>query len=118
MTDYTWFRLPSGAVVRVQSSLHPPPLLADEAGVEQASGLQDKARDTWEEGVDLVRELAQGIVAKLREATAAAEEVAVEFGVNISGKTGVILVEGSVAANLKVTIKWKGAGRDGAPAQS
>jgi hypothetical protein len=44
MTDYTSFRLPSGAVVRVQSSLHPPPLLADEAGVEQASGLQDKAR--------------------------------------------------------------------------
>ena len=118
MTDYTPFRLPSGAVVRVQSSLHPPPLLADDAGVEQASGLEDRARETWEDGVDLVREMAQGIVAKLQEATAAAEEVAVEFGVNISGKTGVILVEGSVAANLKITIKWKGARRDATPVQS
>jgi hypothetical protein len=118
MTDYTPFRLPSGAVVRVQSSLHPPPLLTDEAGVEQASGLHDKARETWEDGVDLVRELAQGIVGKLQEATASVEEVTVEFGVNISGKTGVILVEGPVAANLNVTIKWKGGRRDAAPAQS
>lgn len=118
MIDYTSFRLPSGAVVRVQSSLNPPPLPPDEGGVEQASGLEDKARETWEDGVDLVRELAQGIVTKLQEATASVEEVAVEFGVNISGKTGVILVEGSVAANLKVSLKWKGGKPDGAPARS
>jgi hypothetical protein len=115
MIEYTSFRLPSGAVVQVQSSLQPPPV-AGVSGVEQASGLQDKARETWEEGVELVRELTQGIVAKLQEATAAAEEVAVEFGINISGKSGVILVEGNVAANLKVTVKWKGAKRDAAPA--
>ena len=48
-----------------------------------------------------------GIVSKLKQATAAADEVAVEFGVNISGKSGIILVEGEVAANLKVTITWK-----------
>ena len=117
MSDYTAFRLPSGAVVQVQSSLSPPPA-PDVGGVEQASGLQDKARETWEEGVELVRELTQGIVAKLQEATAAAEEVAVEFGVNISGKSGIILVEGNVAANLKVTVKWKGAKRDAAPARA
>jgi hypothetical protein len=32
--------------------------------------------------------------------------VSVEFGVSISGKTGIILVEGTAAANLKVTLKW------------
>lgn len=43
---------------------------------------------------------------QLRKATASAKEVSVEFGVNISGKTGTVLVEGTVAANLKVVLKW------------
>jgi hypothetical protein len=47
---------------------------------------------------------------QLKEATRQAEQVTVEFGVNISGKTGIVLVEGTVAANLKVTVSWKGAG--------
>jgi hypothetical protein len=47
------------------------------------------------------------VVEALRRAFSGVEEVTVEFGANISGKTGVILVEGSVAANLKVTVKWK-----------
>jgi hypothetical protein len=45
-------------------------------------------------------------VDQLRKATASAKEVSVEFGVNISGKTGIVLVEGTVAANLKVVLKW------------
>lgn len=117
MSEYTAFKLPSGAILQVQSSLHPPPP-PDEGGVEQASGLQQRARETWEGSLELVRELAQGIVVQLREATAGVEEATVEFGVNVNGKTGIILVEGNVAANLKVTLKWKGAVRDGAPARS
>jgi hypothetical protein len=103
MARYTDFTLPSGAVVHVQSSLAPP----DEGPVvRQASGA-DKLRETWADGVGLVREMASGIVEQLREATRQAEEVTVEFGVNISSKAGVILVEGEASANLKVTIAWK-----------
>jgi hypothetical protein len=29
-----------------------------------------------------------------------------QFGANISGNTGMVLVEGTVAANLKVVLKW------------
>jgi Trypsin-co-occurring domain 1 len=116
MAEYTRFTLPSGAAVLVQSSLSPPSLVV--GGVEQASGLGDKARETWEDGVELVRELAQGIVAKLKQATSAADGVEVEFGVNISGKSGIILVEGNVAANLKVTITWKGGETGGQAARA
>src|SRR3954452_8524284 len=108
LIEYTQFRLRSGATLMVQSSLPPLPPLPGTDGVEQASGLGDKARATWEDGVELGRELALGIVSKLKQATSAADEVSVEFGVNISGKSGIILVEGEVAANLKVTITWKG----------
>jgi hypothetical protein len=99
---YTDFKLPSGAVVHVQSSLQPP-----QSGVVQASGAE-KMREAWADGMAMVRELAAGVVGQLQEATKQAEQVSVEFGVNISGKTGIILVEGSAAANLKVTITWKG----------
>jgi hypothetical protein len=106
MSDFTDFRLPSGAVVYVQSSLQPPP----PSGLAQASGAAEKAREAWSEGMALVREMAEGVIAQLKEATKQAEQVTVEFGVNISGKTGIILVEGEAAANLKVTVTWKGGG--------
>jgi hypothetical protein len=106
MPHYTDFKLPSGAMVQVQSSLQPP----GRPGIEEASGVGDKAREAWAEGLALVRELAEGVMAQLREATRQAEQVTVEFGVNISGKTTVVVVEGTAAANLKVTLTWKGAG--------
>ncbi len=100
---YTTFTLKSGAQVAVESK-HAAP---SAAGVSPASGVKDKARDAWSDGAELIKEVAEEVVSKLKEVTASAEEVAVEFGVSISGKTGVILVEGTASANLKVTIKWK-----------
>ena len=101
---YTDFKLPSGAILHVQSSLQPP----GRPGIDEASGVGNRAREAWGEGIALVREVAEGVIAQLREATRQAEQVTVEFGVNISGKTTIVLVEGSAAANLKVTVSWKG----------
>jgi hypothetical protein len=102
MAHYTEFELSSGTV-HVQSTLDAP-------GITEASGVDDKARETWEQGLALVRDVAAGVMTQLKEATKQAERVTVEFGVNISGKSGIILVEGEVAANLKVTVSWKGQG--------
>ena len=101
--DYTTFTLPSGAMVSVESSRAPP---ATRGGVSEASGAMEKVAATWSDGMNMVAELAGQAVEQLRKATASAKEVSVEFGVNISGKTGIVLVEGSVAANLKVVLKW------------
>lgn len=98
MTDAS-FRLPSGEIVHVESTHRTP------AGFGEVSGVS-KARETWIEGIELVSELAGVVVDQLKEKTAAAKEVGVEFGVSFSGKTGIVLVEGTAAANLKVTIKW------------
>lgn len=99
---YTTFTLPSGAVVNVESNRAAVPT----RGVTEATGVREKAAVTWSEGMDMVAELAGQAVEQLRKATASAKEVSVEFGVNISGKTGIVIVEGTVAANLKVVLKW------------
>ena len=70
----------------------------------EASTATDRA---WKDGAALVAEVGAEVVDAMRQAFAGVDEVAVEFGANISGKSGVILVEGSVAANLKVSVKWK-----------
>ena len=101
--EYTRFALPSGAVVTVESSRAAGPT---RGGISEASGAADKVATAWSDGIRIVAEMAEQAMAQLRPATAAAKEVAVEFGVNISGKTGIVLVEGTVAANLKVTVKW------------
>ena len=100
---YTTFTLPSGAVVSVESTREPP---AVRGGVAEASAIEDKASEAWSAGMRMVAELVGQALDQLRKATASAKEVSVEFGVNITGKTGIILVEGTVGANLKVNIKW------------
>ncbi len=101
--DYTTFTLPSGAVVSVESSRSTGP---SRGGVTEASGATARAAVTWSDGIRMVAEMAEQAVEQLREATAGAKEVSVEFGVNISGKTGIVVVEGTVTANLKVVLTW------------
>jgi len=101
--DYTTFTLPSGAVVSVESSRAPTPT---RGGVTEATGAAGKVAAAWSDGMNMVAEMAEQAVEQLRKVTTSAKEVSVEFGVNISGKTGIVLVEGTVAANLKVVLKW------------
>lgn len=96
------YKLSSGAEIEVQSSIAPPL----RAGVDQASALDKMTVAAWDETMEKVAELADQAVAKLGAVTKDCKEVSVEFGVSIGGKTGVILVEGTVNANLKVTLKW------------
>jgi len=98
---YTTFTLPSGALVSVESNRAPPPV---RTGVAEAA--DDRITAAWSDGMQMVAELAQQTLDRLRKATSAAKQVSVEFGVNITGKTGLVVVEGTVAANLKVVITW------------
>jgi hypothetical protein len=100
--EFTEFTLPSGARLTVETNRTPP----DAPGVVEATGAAARAVATWEDGLRMVSEMAEQATKHLRLATSSAKEVSVEFGVSISGKTGVILVEGTAAANLKVTLKW------------
>jgi hypothetical protein len=102
MAEYSTFTLPSGGVVQVESTRAAP--AAAPQGPMEASTPSERA---WKDGAALVAEVGAEVVEAMRRAFAGVDEVAVEFGANISGKSGVILVEGSVGANLKVSVKWK-----------
>jgi hypothetical protein len=99
---YTTFTLKSGAIVQVESTRAAP--IPPGAGPKDASSTADKA---WRDGAALVAQVGGEVVQAMQKAFASVDEVNVEFGANISGKSGVILVEGTAAANLKVSVKWK-----------
>ena len=96
------YKLESGAEIEIETRNPPVP----RRGVEQAGALDRTTAAAWDQAMARVAELAEQAVAKLAEATKSCKEATVEFGVSIGGKTGVILVEGTVNANLKVTLKW------------
>src|SRR5262249_1632749 len=100
MATFTTFTLPSGGFVQVESTRTGPA----EPGPLDASIGPDRA---WRDGAALVAEVGAEALQARRPAFAGADEVSVEFGANISGRSAVILLEGSAAANLKVSVKWK-----------
>jgi hypothetical protein len=101
--DYTTFTLPSGAIVSVETSHAPEPT---QSGVGEASAATDKIAVAWSDGMKMVSEVVDQAIQQLRQVTAFAKEVSVELGINISSKGGIVLVEGTAAANLKIALKW------------
>ncbi len=95
------YSLDDGARIEVETR-HLPQRL----GVDEASSVEDLTQRAWSEAMDRVAAFAGAATEKLKRATETCKEVTVEFGVSLGGKTGIILVEGTVDANLKVTIKW------------
>ena len=83
----TTYKLSSGAEIEVEARTPPP-----RRGVDQASALGRMTAAAWDEAMARVAELADQAVAKLAAATKGCKEAAVEFGVSIGGKTGIILV--------------------------
>ena len=69
--------------------------------------MADRARQSFESSLDKIRPAASAIIAKLREMTDQPEQVAVEFGIKLSGAAGVVLASTGVEANFKVTLTWK-----------
>jgi hypothetical protein len=98
----TSVQLSSGAYIEVQTT-HP---FFGPAGVAEASPLDKVTKQDWEDVMQRVAELANEAITSLREKIKPCKETSVEFGVSVGGKTGIILVEGTVNANFKITLKW------------
>jgi hypothetical protein len=69
--------------------------------------MAEKARQTFEASLEKIKPAASAIITKLREMSDQPEQVAVEFGIKMSGAAGVVLASTGIEANFKVTLTWK-----------
>jgi hypothetical protein len=87
-----------------------------EGGIERAAKPLEtvkKVSETLENVLDRVREVAETAVGKLTTLVSRPEEVGIEFGIKLGAEGGIVIASGSVEANFKVSLKWKGSKDDG-----
>lgn len=92
--------------------------LADEDGddVVPFSRGQDavgRLTGTLTDGLSKARAFAAEVLTTLRESAEPPERIAVEFGLELSGKSGVVIAETSAAGHVTVTMEWSRKGQSG-----
>jgi hypothetical protein len=87
-----------------------------QAGIQRVAREDEivKASQTFDATIAQVRPAAEKIIAVLRGIVDPPDEMAVEFGIKLGAKTGVVVASADLEANYKVTLSWKGRER-GAP---
>lgn len=103
------FPLEDGSTMLVEVE---DPVTAGRASVGPVRGahpveMAERAQQTFEASLEKLKPAASAIIAKLRELGDQPEQVAVEFGIKLSGTAGVVLASTGVEANFKVTLTWK-----------
>lgn len=73
----------------------------------RTDGIPEKAKQTFEAGLDKVRSMASVLLEKLRALADSPDEVEVEFGVKMNSEMGAIIAKAGVEAHYRVTLKWK-----------
>ncbi len=66
-----------------------------------------RVKRSFSKALESLRPAAQAVIDKLRALSDPPDEITVEFGLKLGGKTGAILAASSMEANYKVTLTWK-----------
>ncbi|GAA0321062.1 hypothetical protein NE235_18485 [Actinoallomurus spadix] len=64
--------------------------------------------EAFSAGLDRAQRFANEVVEKMRAFPEPPDRIAVEFGLKLSAKTGVVVAESTGEAHLKVTAEWSG----------
>jgi len=67
----------------------------------------ERTDKTFEEATDTVVPAASGLLSRLRAAHDPADEINIEFGVQLSAQTGAFIASAAVEANFKVSMTWR-----------
>lgn len=99
------FPVAAGGTVLVQVPDEQPtgPVMRGRA----AESTIDRADQTFEMALSTVRTVAQGLIVQLKDLAVQPQQVNVEFGIELTGKTGAVLVAASACAQLKVSLTWR-----------
>jgi len=67
----------------------------------------ERTDKTFEEATATVVPAASGLLSRLRAAHDPADEISIEFGVQLSAQTGAFIAAAAVDANFKVSMTWR-----------
>ena len=71
-----------------------------------------KASQTFEQALSKIRPATEKVIITLRDLVQKPDEIEMEFGFSLSAGTGVIIASASTQANYRVTLRWKGEGKE------
>jgi NTP-dependent ternary system trypsin peptidase co-occuring protein len=71
------------------------------------SGVVEEADKTFEQATAAVTPAARSLISRLRSMADPPDEVAVEFGVQLSAQTGAFIASVAAEANFKVSMTWR-----------
>jgi inner membrane protein involved in colicin E2 resistance len=72
----------------------------------------DQADRTFERALGTIGTVARGVLGQLQGLAVRPEEITVEFGIELTGKTNSVLVAAGASAQLKVGLTWRPAAAD------
>jgi hypothetical protein len=67
----------------------------------------ERADETFEEATATVIPAASSLLARLRAAHDPADEISIEFGVQLSAQTGAFIASAAIGANFRVSLTWR-----------
>ncbi len=97
------FPTEDGSSIVVEVDEEPP---AGAVRASRSDEVVDRAQETFEAALSMVRPAAEVLVARLRDLSDQPSEVSVEFGVKLSAEAGAIIAETGAEANFRVTLSW------------
>jgi Trypsin-co-occurring domain 1 len=97
------FPLADRGSVLVEVTEHTGPVTRGLGGAAVAA----RAEQTFEEAIARVRPAVQAVVAQLRSAAEAPDEVHVEFGIDLRVQAGAVITAASTTANFTVALTWR-----------
>ena len=72
------------------------------------STVAERTDKTFEEATATVVPAARSLIGRLRDADDPADEISIEFGVQLSAQTGAFIASAAMGANFKVSMTWRG----------
>lgn len=72
----------------------------------RAGDVVGKLPEKFSEGLERAQKFAGEVLARMRDSASPPDVIAVEFGLKLSAKSGVVVAESSGEAHLTVTAQW------------
>jgi len=104
------FPLEQGGSVLVEIDETPPGPAVRGLGKDRPA-LAERTDKTFEEATAAVLPAARSLIGRLRAADDPADEISIEFGVQLSAQSGAFIASAAIGANFRVSMTWRGGPR-------